>query len=640
MPKMLRLILAIIIMISAAAMAAIIALPYIISTDAIRIRMAQELSSWTGYTVELRQAPQLKFFPSLRASLNDVVLSDYSDTSTKKVMSVERIDVELSPFEALFGHISFDETQLVRPIFALGEPVINPQQLLEDLAKSDGRLGVAIRATKELISQQKSDVETRQQASQPFGRIIIRDGTVTFRKYGSPIDEVVNNINATLNWPQTTQAASLKGNARWKDEVTEFDLSAPNPLQLFAGTTAAISASINAKPLELSFNGKANISSDYMFEGTLNAKTPDLSQTMRWLDIAAAPGSARVGALTLASNMTATDSLIRLNDLVLDNENNTAKGVIEFIPQSPRPSISGTLAFQHLNFRGVIGAFIPLPEKHSNHAFYDFQHEENNKRDMINTDFMQLAKVDLRLSAQTASAGPLNMNNVAAAVQVRNGRALFDIGDAKAFKGNVAASVQIQRDLQGTNAELRFNGNDIDSSDFTKVFGFSSSFISARGNIDLIMKAPLTTWSKLLTNADGEISINFGNGQLQGFDIDHFIKTASSKRFFALERNENTALNFKKLELQAGLADGVATLNTAMLETEKGTLSLAGIVPFLDRSLALSGTLTLPATPLAREQQDTKDQEVKQAPENPAPAIHFFIGGSWDRPFISPINMP
>lgn len=639
MPKTLRLILAIIVMISAAAIAAITALPYIVSSDAIRIRVAQELSSWTGYTVELRQAPQLKFFPTLRASLNDVVLSDYSDASTKKVMSVERIDVELSPFDALIGHISFYETQLVRPVFDLGEPVIDPQQLLEGLAKSDGRLGVAIRAAKDLITEQKSDVETRQQTSQPFGRIIVRDGTLTFRKYGSEVDEVVNGINATLNWPQTTQSASLKGNARWKDEVTEFDLSAPNPLQLFAGATAAVTASITSKPLELSFNGKANISSDYMFEGAINAKTPDLSRTMYWLGAPAAPGSARVGALTVASNLSATRSLIRLNDLVLDNENNPAKGVIEFVPQAPRPSISGTLAFQHLNFRGLISAFIPLPDKRGNNAFYDFERGESDKRDMINTDFMQLAEVDLRLSAQTASAGPLSMNNVAAAVQVRNGRALFDIGDAKAFKGNVSASVQIQRDLQGTNAELRFNGNDIDSTDFTKVFGLSSGFISARGNIALIMKAPLTKWSKLPTNADGEISINFGNGKLQGFDIDNFIKNASSERFFALERKENTALNFKRLDLQAGLADGVATFNTAKLETESGTLSLAGIVPFLDRSLALSGTLTLPVKE-AENPTNAEGTETEQAPEKPAPAIHFFVGGSWDRPFISPMNKP
>ena len=258
---------------------------------------------------------------------------------------------------------------------------------------------------------------------------------------------------------------------------------------------------------------------------------------------------------------------------------------------------------------------------------------------MINTDFMQLAEVDLRLSAQTASAGPLSMNNVAAAVQVRNGRALFDIGDAKAFKGNVSASVQIQRDLQGTNAELRFNGSDIDSTDFTKVFGLSSGFISARGNIALIMKAPLTKWSKLPTNADGEISINFGNGKLQGFDIDNFIKNASSERFFALERKENTALNFKRLDLQAGLADGVATFNTAKLETESGTLALAGIVPFLDRSLALSGTLTLPVKE-AENPTNAEGTETEQAPEKPAPAIHFFVGGSWDRPFISPMNKP
>lgn len=635
MPKTLRIILAIIVIISAAAIAALTALPYIVSTDAIRIRVAQELSSWTGYTVELRQAPQLKFFPTLRASLNDVILSDYSH-SNQKVMSVERIDVELSPFDALLGHISFYETQLVRPVFNMGEPVIDPQQVLEGLSKSDGRLGIAIRAAKEMISEHVSDVKTRQKISQPFGKIVVLDGTMIFRKSGSDSDEVLNNINATLNWPQTTQTASVKGNLRWKDEITEFDFSAPQPLQLFAGATSVISASITSKPLELSFNGKANISNEYMFEGALNAKTPDLSRTIYWLGAPPAPGSAYVGALTIASTLSADRRHISLNELILDNENNQAKGAIELIHQSPRPAINGTLAFQHLNFRGLISAFIPLPENRSTGAFYDFERGIDDKHDIIDTNFMQLAEVDLRLSAQSASAGPLSMNNVAAAVQVRNGRAIFDIGDAKAFKGNVSASVQIQRDLQGTNAELRFNGSNIDSTDFTKVFSLNSGFIASRGNIALIMKAPLTKWSKLTTNAEGEITINFGNGKLQGFDIDGFIKNANSRRFFALERKANIALSFKSMDLKAGLADGVATLNTAKLETESGTLSLAGIVPFLDRSLALSGTLTLPV----KDSENTETPITEQAPEQPAPAIQFFVGGSWDRPFISPMNAP
>jgi AsmA protein len=46
-----------------------------------------------------------------------------------------------------------------------------------------------------------------------------------------------------------------------------------------------------------------------------------------------------------------------------------------------------------------------------------------------------------------------------------------------------------------------------------------------------------------------------------------------------------------------------------------GSLSLAGVVPYLGGGLALSGTLT---------------------PTESKPAINFFIGGLWSNPFVAP----
>jgi len=146
----------------------------------------------------------------------------------------------------------------------------------------------------------------------------------------------------------------------------------------------------------------------------------------------------------------------------------------------------------------------------------------------------------------------------------------------------------------------------------------------------------------LLNNAQGNVSVQLNNGQMQGFSVQDFLTKAQSQGFFALERQDNVSLAFNRLDMKANLADGVASLENATLVTSEGTLSLAGIVPFVDRSLALSGEVTFPTSqPQQQQNSDNQQGEPAQGDQDAhgateKPPLHFFVGGSWDRPFISP----
>src|SRR5690606_6159739 len=189
-----------------------------VSTDAIRVRVVPEIAAWTGYSVELQLAPRLKVFPVLRASLNGVTLSKLTDQGQKPLMSADRIDVELSPLDAIMGHISFSQTQIIRPHVNLNGPVANFSQLMDAIANSNGRLGTAIRAQRALQqSGADENAQAVQQASQPFGRVVVRDGIIAFNQPDSEAeatrDEQITNVNATLEWPRTSSPATLKGSA-------------------------------------------------------------------------------------------------------------------------------------------------------------------------------------------------------------------------------------------------------------------------------------------------------------------------------------------------------------------------------------------------------------------------------------------
>ncbi|YBV95349.1 AsmA family protein [Phyllobacteriaceae bacterium JZ32] len=616
-PRLLRPVLAIIVLAAAAVAAVIAALPFIVSTDAIRIRLAQEISAWTGYSVELRQPPRLTVFPVFQASLSDVTLSKLGEGGQQPVMSADRIDVQLSPLDALMGHISFSETRIVHPRFRLNEPIIDLPQLFTAAANSQGRLGMVIRTAKKLVADNPENPKVDQLASQPFGRIVIENGSLAYRRFGSPLEEQVSDINGTLDWPQTSSPASFRGRANWRGEAAEINFTANQALVLLANGMSAITASVTSKPLTFTFEGNANISQNMFFEGALTANSPSLGETMRWAGRSSYGSSSMIGAVELAANVTLTPKRAKLNDVTLTTDKQSAKGVIEIGLEQPVPAVTGTLAFETLDLRSLISAFIPLPRDGTN--------------DEIDTQFINQLDLDLRLSAQNATVGPVGLANLAAAVQVKGGRAIFDIGDAKAFNGSVQANVQIARNASDASGELRFNGTDLDSAAFASALGVKQPFLNGKGTVSLLMKSPLTKWFSLPDSASGNISLDLGQGQMRGFDFNDFINKARTDRFFALERKQDASLAFNRLTMKATIAEGIATLDNAQVETGNGVLTLAGIVPFLDRSLALSGEIAFPA---AQNQAQNQNAQPPQAPQ----PINFFVGGSWDRPFISPMS--
>ena len=59
------------------------------------------MSAWSGYRVELASAPEIQIWPTFKAVLSDVRLSDWDDAGRRPVLDAERVELELSPIAAL-----------------------------------------------------------------------------------------------------------------------------------------------------------------------------------------------------------------------------------------------------------------------------------------------------------------------------------------------------------------------------------------------------------------------------------------------------------------------------------------------------------------------------------------------------------
>ncbi|MHC1550010.1 AsmA family protein [Phyllobacterium sp. K27] len=603
----------------------LVALPSLVSTDLIRARLVQEISNWTGYSVEAQQEPHISFFPTFTASMGNVTIRNPWATEGQPFMHAERIEVDLSLLSALMGKTEFTETKIIRPRFVLDEPIKSLSDIGEALAKSDGRIGDVMREAKAAIEANPAKPDMSNVSSQPFGRVRLEDAMVTFKRPINGAEEQISSISGVFDWPQTSGIASFQGKAIWHGEETAIDSSASKALLLLAGGTSPMQINLSSTPLTLSFNGSANIAKDRFFEGTLSLTSPSLRRTLEWSRMAEIP-AAPIGSFTLDASVTGSSSRVKLDNLTATLNDNPAKGVIEITLNNATGAplgINGTLAFETLDLRSVFSGIMPLPDGSA------------NSDTEINTAFLKQLNLDLRVSTQKATLGKVSLTKVAATAQVRNGRAIFDIGDATAFDGSVAGSFQLADEPEaGTTGELRFNGTDVNSASIASILGLGNRFELGKGTVSLVLKGPITRWSTALRNAKGTLSLRFGNGQIRSLDLTRLLSKAKTDRFFSLNEKTDVALALDRLELKANIMDGVAALETAQIQNKLGTFTFAGIVTLVSKSLALTGDFAAPIAAPAPVEGTPED-----APK-PEPAFNhtrFFIGGSWDNPFISPI---
>lgn len=247
--RKMRLLFSLFVIISAILAVAVVIIPLLVSTDAIRIRLARDLSTWDGYNVQLRGPPYISIFPSFQASLSGVTLTDAIDNGTP-LMDASRINVDLSLYDALLGRVRFSETRIINPRFSIDEPVKTVAGFFTSLSRSEGMLSIAIREAQSLVEQNREKPDSSRLLAQPFGRILIEGGSLAYHTAEDGKADEITDINAVFDWPESTRSAALRASGFWHEALTNLTINADQALLLMGGGTSPLKKWGRHKPSE------------------------------------------------------------------------------------------------------------------------------------------------------------------------------------------------------------------------------------------------------------------------------------------------------------------------------------------------------------------------------------------------------
>ncbi|MCY0093582.1 AsmA family protein [Hoeflea ulvae] len=596
----------------------IASLPLAVSSGLVRDRLERDISAWAGHNVSLGDAPSLDFWPTPTIQLDNVEIRPATFSEGDPILRADSIVANFNLFSAVLGAPSFSEFKLIRPTFNVElypDATSNWSSSSGDLAE-----GVAAAVARDLALQAGEDIPATAiiPDSAALGVVMIEDGTIRWTRDPGAAAEKLTAINGTLAWTAPTAIARANITAIFRGEQLTVTGSTSAPLLLLGQRSTPVEIKVASAPLNLDFKGSASLGSNMFVSGALQFKSASVRRALEWSGTDIKPGEA-IGALDLSAKITAEQSKAKLDDLIILVDRNRGIGVLDVtLRDGEPPLIAGTLAFNTLDIASFLQAFTPLPAAGKDIA------------STIDTRFLREIGLDLRLSAQSASFGPVALTNLAAAARVEQGRANFDVGDAAVYGGNLIGRIALsEKGIEG-GVRVQLSARRTNFGELYDALGLTGPLPRGIGSLDVEVTSPYPTWATAMSDLTGKIDLAVGKGVVPGLNLQKFRELARTERFFDFEQlGEVSGFAFDSAHFEASISDGEAKLMTAELIGPVQMISLSGVIPYSRSSLAIAGVVG-PKPPPA--------DATAVVPDASLTPLRFFVGGSWPQPVFSPVT--
>ncbi|MFL6834820.1 MAG: AsmA family protein, partial [Xanthobacteraceae bacterium] len=248
-------------MVAAAAVAALVILPWLLPAEAVRKAVQAEIRAVTGLDPVLRGEASVSLFPAGAVSFDDVMLGANTGAPA---LTAEHVVARLRFFPLLIGRIEIADVSLIRPTIAIifnDDRSSNWSDHIETLARN---------------------LKSGPDRPASFSEIRITDGTVILRDEAYKILETISNVEMALAWPSISRSFAATGRFAWHDEPIDATVSLTDFAAALLGERSGLKLRLAGAPLKLAFDGYISHRPTLKMEGTLATYAVSLRDTLRW----------------------------------------------------------------------------------------------------------------------------------------------------------------------------------------------------------------------------------------------------------------------------------------------------------------------------------------------------------------------
>lgn len=572
--------------------------PFLISNALIRDQMERVVEDWTGNEATIHGTPKLRFWPQPRISLPEVTIErNDGDGKNRLLAHVGRVSARFNLLEAVLGRPVFTDFRLTNTEVFVTR---NRDGKLE-WTRSGLLHNAVANATSATAGQSLDAADDRR-----IGSLQVRNGAITVTNEATGSTSRISDMDGRVDWPYLSRAASVEGRATIGGRQINVSVDSTELLLLFAGKNSNTSGTLASDLFSGSFDGIVNLAAHGFLSGDAQLSVPDMQSLLAWSG-RSFPGSSALKSLSFKARLITNPDALRFEHLLLTVNAREANGILDLtLPKGAPPRFTGTLALKDVDIFYLISQVAPQLLQESEPA----------------TQPSNRFELDLRLSAQNARLGPFLLNEVAMGVMNVGTQARMDILDSDFEGGRLTGRIATTKDGENGGVALRLSAQNADFADVIAQLGLNGPLPAAKGSLEISLDAPRPLTDMSWRNARGSVHFTAdGGGVIGGINLAGIKRLADQQGYFPLSLAGAGPLEFKSMDISASLSGGSAEIHNGQISSTAGSITLNGIVPYVNNSLALSATLT----PAAETGAET------------AP-MAFFVGGSWPDPIIWPIR--
>lgn len=579
---------------------AIVTAPFIAATDIAKRRIAAQIEEWTGRPVSFRGEPRVKLFPFLSLTIEEARIGSPPDMGGEPLVVMDQLTSKLRLLPFLIGQIDVAEFQLVRPHFTL-------------TVDADGRANWPMRRwTVSPVSEgagetaRTTESELQRIGDIKLGRFRIIDGTVAYENLSSGRHETLTALELRLDWPRVGEATAGTGAFTWRGELVEFNGSVSEPLKLIAGETSAARFGVASKPLRVSFTGTANSIANTQLDGATSVTAPSVRRVAEWLGVPMGDG-AILGAGLLDGRINWIGSTLSFSETHLELDGNRADGALSLDLSDKKPKMLGTLALQTLDlsayletFQATINAEGPWPLA------------------PIKMPLLDVADVDLRLSAGEILIGATRIGRSAITAGLHDGKFVVDIGEAQFYGGSLEANAEIEMSAGALLGSASANVRDaLAGVALGNLAGIS--FLDGPASATVQIAGRGETWGALTAAVAGQAKVEVIDGMLRGFELGQIADLAGASPIADGAAGTGT-IPFNSLTASLSLADGAIEGSDIQISGDGFTIDLSGRGSLVNETVRARGVLAVARVGTIGKPRD----------------VPFVVSGSWAAPNVLP----
>ncbi len=536
---------------------AVLAVPFLVSPDLLKARIADQISGAAGRPVRIGGEPSLSIYPHLAVSVGGLSIANPAGMGEEPFAAAETVTARLRVLPLFLGRIEFDAFVFVRPRFHL-------------VADAEGRTNWRM--------PQGNDGAAHV-ASLALGRLQIVDGTIIYDDTAGHRHEEMTAVTVDLTWPSADDTAMGNGSLQWRGETVEFNGSVAKPVDLIAGAGSGVRFAIASTSLRVSFNGKAFGADDYHLEGDASVNTPSLRKVIAWLGTPMGTGSI-LGPASIEGKLSWLGSSMSFYKASLGLDGNEAQGVLALDFGGPRPVIQGTFAAAKLDLSPYMEAMLADMSADGPWPFAATRLPIANVLDC-----------DLRFSAGELLVGAVRIDGLAATTTIKDGFLTANIGQARFYGGGldarVTASMRDKTLLGGIRAQLTSVPALGPLKDLMEI-----SALTGTANLSININGSGATWGELARSVYGSGTMSVANGTVTGIDLAKVATQMADPLAEPMEGGLGSTA-FKRLTGTVNIASNVLTTDDLLIEGESYDVALNGRGSLLTGSLEAKAKLTV-----------------------------------------------